>query len=207
MRRAVVLFGPPGCGKGTQEDILLAPPSAYVGIGTGVALRNIAAQGGELAELVNTQMSGGGLVDDAVVNQVVEAYLARLSVQDIPVFDGYPRNLAQAKLLLPMLVDLGFGEVLVIHLHISKELGLLRLLSRIKEFRKRHEKPRSDDKKKTFLKRQRTFDEQTMPAVDFFRMQSLRGHIVRYVELDGVMAKGQVAMAISRCLAEQPVLA
>ena len=126
--RAMVLFGSPGSGKGTQAKMLteyLKVPH----ISTGDMLRNRIRKGSELGTAVVATMQSGALVSDEVVNLMVEERLTRADAATGFVLDGYPRTLAQAKHLCGWLDRLGIREV-VIHLAVDYNIIIARLTGR-----------------------------------------------------------------------------
>jgi adenylate kinase len=126
--RAIVLFGSPGSGKGTQAERLtgrLGIPH----ISTGDMLRERVRQENGAASAVAATMHSGALVSDEVVNQMVEARLAEADAAEGFILDGYPRTLAQARHLNAWLDGRGACEV-VIHLAVDYNIVIARLTGR-----------------------------------------------------------------------------
>jgi adenylate kinase len=126
--KAIVLFGAPGSGKGTQAKMLtecLGIPH----ISTGDMLRDRIRHGGELGTAVVARMQAGALVSDDLVNQMVEERITRPEAARGFVLDGYPRTLAQAEHLCRRLDDRGNRE-LVIHLAVDYNVIIARLTGR-----------------------------------------------------------------------------
>ena len=96
--RNIVLFGPPGCGKGTQAAIL-ANNLGYIKVSTGDLLRDIAEEDSDLGIKIHSVLSSGLLVSDEEVNQLVEHFYSRNKNATGLIFDGYPRNVSQVKAL------------------------------------------------------------------------------------------------------------
>ncbi|HEX9668604.1 MAG TPA: adenylate kinase [Thermoanaerobaculia bacterium] len=104
--RRLVLIGPPGSGKGTQAQIL-ADQLGVPAISTGEMLRAAVAAGSDLGKRVRRQMSGGGLVDDPTMAELVRERLARPDAAEGFLLDGYPRTEGQAATLEEILAGRG----------------------------------------------------------------------------------------------------
>ncbi len=122
----VILFGPPGAGKGTQAK-LLTSALAVPHISTGDMFRDHKARGTAIGERVKAIMAAGGLVTDDITNAMVEERLARPDVAQGCILDGYPRTVGQAQFLDGVLARLGrtLGKV------ISYEVSEAALVDRI----------------------------------------------------------------------------
>jgi adenylate kinase len=126
--KAIVLFGSPGSGKGTQAKLLtdcLAVPH----ISTGDMLRDRIRQGAEADGKVAATMSAGALVSDQVVDRMVEERLTQPDAAGGFVLDGYPRTVAQAVRFCAWLDERGIREV-VIHLAVDYNVIIARLAGR-----------------------------------------------------------------------------
>jgi len=126
--KAIVLFGSPGSGKGTQAKMLtecLGVPH----ISTGDMLRDSIRHGDQLGTAVVARMQSGALVSDEVVNRLVEERISRPEAGSGFVLDGYPRTLAQAERLCEWLDGRGIREV-VIHLAVDYNVIIARLTGR-----------------------------------------------------------------------------
>ncbi len=195
-RVAVLLLGPPDCGKGTQADQLVSRfPLKH--ISSGEALRAIAKQQTELADRVRQQMLGGGLVSDQVVNDVVVQALATIGDGQSPVLDGYPRNPDQTVIILKALADLGYGKVITIYLDVPPEICRDRWLHRC---HRTHAQGtlREDDAagEEVFHQRMATFEEHTIPALKCLQQST------EEFRIDGSPAVEIVADAIANCLSK-----
>jgi adenylate kinase len=125
----LLLFGPPGCGKGTQSRLItnwLGIPA----ISTGDILRSEIKAGTELGRSAQSIMSSGGLVGDPMVNQMVVHRLAQADCEPGFLLDGYPRTLAQAEFLDGLLAEKGLPPAVVLHLDVPEEALVARLSSR-----------------------------------------------------------------------------
>lgn len=128
-RNVIILLGPPGAGKGTQS-IVLQRELGIPAISTGDVLRAEIAAGTPLGLRVKETIAAGQLLSDDLVNQVAAAQLRQPAFAHGFVLDGYPRTVAQAHFLDQLLLDLGFGEPLALHLEASTETILARLVAR-----------------------------------------------------------------------------
>jgi adenylate kinase len=125
----VLLFGPPGCGKGTQAAFL-AERFHIPSISTGEVFRAECKAGTPLGKLVCETLKKGGLVSDEIVNQVVAGRLARPDCADGFLLDGYPRTLAQAQRFDALLRERHLPAPIVVHLDVSERLLVERLTAR-----------------------------------------------------------------------------
>jgi adenylate kinase len=126
--RAIILFGPPGSGKGTQAKLLkenLAVPH----ISTGDMLRDRIVTGDRLGREVESLMHSGQLVPDAAVNRLVEDRISRADCALGFILDGYPRTIPQAQVLEAQLQERGFQPV-VIHLKVDYTMIIARIAGR-----------------------------------------------------------------------------
>ena len=126
--KAIVLFGSPGSGKGTQAR-MLCQALGIPHISTGDMLRDSIRQGNEVGRAAAEKMHAGALVSDDVVNRMVEERLARPDALEGFILDGYPRTLAQARHLAGWMDSRGIREV-VIHLAVDYNVIIARLTGR-----------------------------------------------------------------------------
>ena len=98
----IVIFGPPGAGKGTQSNIIKKKYNLYQ-LSTGELLRNEIKNNTMLGKEISSTINSGNLVSDEIVKDLIENYVSNDSYKDNLIFDGYPRNLAQAKNLNDLL--------------------------------------------------------------------------------------------------------
>lgn len=193
MTQAVVLFGSPGSGKGTQANLLkdcLKVPH----ISTGDMLREHIRSGNALGVRVAATMQSGSLVRDEVVNRLVEERLAKPDAQAGFILDGYPRTLEQGEHLVGWLDARGIHE-LVIHLIVDYNIIVTRLTGRrqcprcgtlynIVSSPPRVEGVcdldgqalviRDDDRESVIRERLAAYESQTRPLIEFFREKGRR---------------------------------
>jgi adenylate kinase len=125
---AVIMFGSPGSGKGTQSKYLVE----WLGIpqiSTGDMLRDHIRRGTEIGQSIRALMRSGTLVPDELVNRLVEERIAQPDCKRGFILDGYPRTTAQAKEMMRMLADVGAEEV-VIHLVVDYNIIISRMNGR-----------------------------------------------------------------------------
>lgn len=156
----VLLMGPPGAGKGTQAARLAASRNLRQ-LSTGDILRANVAQGTELGVKAKGFMDAGELVPDDLIIDMVRSELKDL--QNVRVlFDGYPRNPAQAGQLDALLQDLGAELTAAIALDVDFDEVVRRLLQRAEE------QGRSDDNEATIRNRLKVYSDQTQPLLDYY---------------------------------------
>ena len=157
----LILFGPPGAGKGTQAKYLVKKLSNYQ-ISTGDMLREEIQKNTEIGKRIVNDMDDGKFVSDKIVNTLIENVLFDPNKKDRLIFDGYPRSLAQAKNLEVLLKKSNQKIDFIFFLNVNKETILKRI-----EKRKILEK-RSDDDLNIFMRRYDTYMETTKPILDFY---------------------------------------
>jgi adenylate kinase len=186
--RAIVLFGPPGSGKGTQARLLtrrLGVPH----VSTGDMLRERIRQGAGVGAAVAATMQAGALVPDEMVNVMVEDRLSRPDAAEGFVLDGYPRTIAQARHLRDWLERRGVGEV-VIHLAVDYNIVIARLTGRrqcprcgtlynivlkppkvdeLCDLDGEKLAIRDDDRETVIRERLQAYERQTRPVLEFYR--------------------------------------
>jgi adenylate kinase len=168
----VILFGPPGAGKGTQSKYLVKKLNGYQ-ISTGDMLRDEIKKDTEIGKKIINDMNDGKFVNDEIVNKLIKNIVFDPKKKNKLIFDGYPRSLIQAK-NLNLLLDNSSQEIdFIFFLNVNKETIIKRI-----EKRKILEK-RADDELNTILKRYDTYMETTRPVLDFYSKN------VNFTEIDG----------------------
>jgi len=127
-RRCLILFGPPGSGKGTQAK-LMRQSLGWAHISTGDMLRAHLAAGDELGKEIAAVMQSGGLVPDKTVNRMVEERIEAPDCREGFILDGFPRTVSQAVLLVGLLESRRIHAV-VVHLKVDYNVIIRRLAGR-----------------------------------------------------------------------------
>lgn len=127
----ILLFGPPGCGKGTQGRLILdwLKPS-IPSISTGDMLRAEIAAQTELGKKTQSIIASGGLVNDDLINQILRARIEQSDCKNGFMLDGYPRTVEQAEFLDRLLAERGLPKPIVIHLDVPADVLVGRMISR-----------------------------------------------------------------------------
>lgn len=126
----IIFIAPPAAGKGTQSDILVRK-HGYVHISTGDLLRNEVNKKTELGIKISELLSSGQFVSDDIVTELLKNRLAESDTDNGFILDGYPRNIAQAKILDNLLESLEKSIEAVVYLDMDMELAMHRALGRI----------------------------------------------------------------------------
>ena len=168
----LILFGPPGAGKGTQAKYLVKKLNGFQ-ISTGDMLRNEIQKDSEIGKMIIKDMNDGKFVNDQIVNKLIEKVI----------FDGYPRSISQAK-NLDLLLDNSNQKIdFIFFLNVNKDTIIKRI-----EKRKILEK-RLDDDSLTILKRYDTYMETTRPVLDFYSKNPKFNEIDGTLKIDEITAK------------------
>jgi adenylate kinase len=128
-RLIILLFGPPGCGKGTQAEFIAKRFQIPV-ISTGELFRAECQAGSRLGKLACSILSSGRLVPDEVVNEMLAGHILEAHCDRGFLLDGYPRTLPQAEFLSGLLAARGLPEATVVHLDVRAEKLIARLSAR-----------------------------------------------------------------------------
>jgi adenylate kinase len=162
MPSAIVFFGPPGSGKGTQAS-RLAAAEGLPQISTGDLLRSHVAKGTALGAVAKPIMESGALVPDDLVTRMLKERLAEPDAQGGAIFDGYPRTVAQAQSLDALLTAAGGRVEVVLFIDVPDAALVDRLLKRAVL------EGRADDTRETIAERLRVYREKTAPLADLYR--------------------------------------
>ena len=183
----IILFGPPGAGKGTQAKYLVKKLNGYQ-ISTGDILREEIKKDTDIGKKIINNMNEGKFVSDEIVNNLLKNHVFDPKKKEKLIFDGYPRSLSQAKNLNLLLIDSNQKIDHIFFLNVNKET----IVERIKK-RKILEK-RSDDDLNTILKRYDTYIYTTKPVLDYYSKNS------NFHEIDGAMEIDQITSKIEAFL-------
>lgn len=183
----LILFGPPGSGKGTQAKRLVET-RGMVQLSTGDMLRAAIASGSELGERVKDVLARGDLVSDEIVIELIEERLPETEAAGGAIFDGFPRTVAQAEALDAMLAKLGQRIDHVVRLKVDDTALLERVARRFAE------QGRPDDNPDSFRVRLEAYNRNTAPLLPYYGDKGL------LTEIDGMGAIDTVAAAIDGAL-------
>ncbi len=162
----LVIFGPPGAGKGTQSK-LIAKKFNFHQISTGELLRNEIKKKSEIGIKISSIINSGKLVSDKLVSDLIEKFISDKTFKNRLIFDGYPRNLDQAINLDDLLKN--NDQKIEIVLKLSVSLGTIK--KRILE-RKDQEK-RADDTEEVAIKRYETYENSIKPVIAYYEKSKL----------------------------------
>ena len=125
----IILFGPPGAGKGTQSKYLVNKLNAFQ-ISTGDLLREEIKKNSDIGKAITNDMRNGKFISDDIVNKLIENLISDPQKKNKLIFDGYPRSLSQAKNLEALLKNSNQSIGLILFLNVDKETILKRLEKR-----------------------------------------------------------------------------
>jgi adenylate kinase len=190
----VILLGPPGAGKGTQAQGLIAK-HGIVQLSTGDMLRTAVAAETPVGLRAKSIMERGELVPDDVVVAIIADRIDQHDAERGFVLDGFPRTVPQAEALDRLLAERGLKLDAVIELKVDEGILLQRIEKRIADMTARGEKIRSDDNPEVLKGRLFAYREQTAPVVGYYASKGLLERV------DGMAAVDDVSGQISRILA------
>ena len=162
----IVIFGPPGAGKGTQSNLVVKKFNLFQ-LSTGELLRKEIKDNTELGNRISSIINSGNLVSDEIVGGIIEKYISNKTYNNRFIFDGYPRNLNQAKNLDNQLKKYGQKIDIALKLTVSLESIKKRILER-----KNLEK-RADDNEEIAIKRYMAYENNIKPVIDFYKQTNL----------------------------------
>tara|TARA_B100000575_G_C22767054_1_gene455954 strand:+ start:49 stop:612 length:564 start_codon:yes stop_codon:yes gene_type:complete len=157
----IILFGPPGAGKGTQSKYIVNKLNSFQ-ISTGDLLREEIKKNSDIGISITDDMKNGKFISDEIVNKIIENIIKDPQKKNKLIFDGYPRSLSQAKNLEVLLKKSNQSIDLILFLNVDKETILKRL-----EKRKILEN-RSDDDAHTIIRRYEKYMKTTQPVLNFY---------------------------------------
>tara|TARA_B110001454_G_scaffold75223_1_gene72749 strand:- start:426 stop:1067 length:642 start_codon:yes stop_codon:yes gene_type:complete len=183
----IILFGPPGAGKGTQAQFIVKKHN-YFQLSTGQLLRNETKQKTHLGKEIEKLISNGKFVSDEIVDTLLKQSITNLKFRDRIIFDGYPRNVQQAINLEKILAEFDQNIGRIIFLNVARDIIEKRIMGRmtcekcnmiLNEFfnkneielhpcGKEHLVKRIDDNLETIIERYDTYINTTKPVLDFY---------------------------------------
>ena len=204
----IILFGPPGAGKGTQSQYLVNTHN-YNQISTGDLLRDEIKKDTDLGNKILSKIDIGEFVEDEIVNSLIKKVISNKKYNNKLIFDGYPRNISQAKRLDEIMLKNNQTISAIIYLDASRDIIEKRILGRvvcdkcnktlneyldIKEIQnhkcgKEYFKKRKDDNSDTIMKRYDTFITETNPLLDYYKKKPCFFKIDATLKINEISAK------------------
>ena len=179
----IILFGPPGAGKGTQSKHLINKLNSFQ-VSTGDILRDEIKKDTEIGKKIINDMNYGKFVSDEIVNELIKNIINNPKKKNNLIFDGYPRSLSQAKNFDLLLNKSNQKIDFIFFLNVNKETIIKRI-----ENRKVIEK-RADDDLETIIRRYDTYMETTSPVLDFYSKNP------NFHDIDGSLEIGKITKKI-----------
>ena len=190
----LILLGPPGAGKGTQAQRLVAK-HGIIQLSTGEMLRAAAAAGTPVGLQAKEIMAGGGLVSDEIVIGIISDRLDQPDMKRGFILDGFPRTVPQAAALDELLKRKHIKLDAVVELRVNESALLQRVETRVAEMRARSEEVRIDDTPEVLAKRLAQYRSLTEPLIHYYSERR------KLLTVDGMMTIEQVTREINRILA------
>jgi len=204
----IILFGPPGAGKGTQSQYLVNNHN-YHQISTGDLLRDEIKKDTDLGNKILSKIDIGEFVEDEIVNSLIKKVISIKKYNNKLIFDGYPRNISQAKKLDEIMLKNNQTISAIIYLDVPRDIIEKRILGRvvcdicnktlneyldIKEIQnhkcgKEYFKKRKDDNSDTIMKRYDTFITETNPLLDYYKKKPCFFKIDATLKINEISAK------------------
>ena len=183
----LILLGPPGAGKGTQAQRLIAK-HGIVQLSTGDMLRAAGAAGTPVGLRAKSIMERGELVPDDVVVAIIADRIGQRDAKGGFVLDGFPRTVPQAEALDRLLAERGLELDAVMELKVDEGILLQRIEKRVAEMTGRGEKVRADDNPEVLKGRLSAYRAQTAPLVDYYASKGMLKTVDGMASIDDVTA-------------------
>ena len=205
----IILFGPPGAGKGTQSQNIIKKFNLHQ-LSTGDLLRNEIKNKTEIGKKIEQIISQGDFVSDEIVNKLLKNFITNSLYRNRIIFDGYPRNITQAENLEVILNGDNQSINFILFLKVNREIVEKRILGRITcekcnktfneffdkkediqnhECEKKYLKRRKDDNRETIITRYDEYIKKTKPVLDFFSSRNYFHEIDGSLKIDEIRAK------------------
>ena len=178
----IILLGPPGAGKGTQAERIVAE-QGVVQLSTGEMLRAAAASGSELGRRAKEIMDAGRLMPDELMIEMISERIDQPDCAKGFILDGFPRTTAQAEALDRMLAEKSLKMDAVIELRVADEVLVDRIRTRIRES---GGAARSDDNEETLKKRLEIYHADTAPILPYYRDKGVLSTVDGMADIEDV---------------------
>ncbi len=162
----LVIFGPPGAGKGTQSKFIVKKFNMFQ-LSTGEFLRKEMSENTSIGKRISSVINAGNLVSDQIVSDLIEKIISKNEYKNRIIFDGYPRNINQAKNLDYLLNKYKQKIDIVLKLSVSLETIKKRILER------RKQENRVDDNEEVAVKRYQTYERSIEPVIEYYKKLNL----------------------------------
>ena len=204
----IILFGPPGAGKGTQAQQIVIRHN-YFQLSTGDLLRNEVKKNSNLGKEIEKNISKGNFVSDTIVNELLKNTISDLKYRDRIIFDGYPRTIDQSKNLDKILDEFNQKIDLIFSLHVPRDIIEKRIAGRLtcdkcnitlnKFFNENdikfhpcgteHFIKRKDDNSETLMNRYDIYIDTTKPVIDYLSKNKNFHQIDGTLEINKITSK------------------
>ena len=204
----IIIFGPPGAGKGTQSDFIVKNFSLFK-LSTGDLLREEIKKKTSLGLKITSIVNSGSLVSDDIINSLIESIVSNKNYKNKIIFDGYPRNLPQAKNLNQLLLKYNQKVDIVIRLKVSLDVIKKRITGRLicpkctKTFNKFFSQlpsdmscckgeflqKREDDNVDVAIKRFETYEKSTEPVLEFYKQMDIVKDVNGEMNIETIQGK------------------
>ena len=162
----IVIFGPPGAGKGTQSKFIVNKYNLHQ-LSTGDLLRKEIKNKTKLGSEISSIINSGELVSDKIVSNLIEKFISNDTFKNKIIFDGYPRTLIQAMNLDDVLKKYKQKIDIVLKLSVSLETVKKRILQR------QMQEKRADDSEEIAIKRYKTYEKSSEPVINYYKQSNL----------------------------------
>ena len=190
----LILLGPPGAGKGTQAQHLVAK-YGLLQLSTGDMLRAAVKAGTPLGQQVQEIMARGALVPDDIVVEIVGQRIQQPDARKGFILDGFPRTVPQAVALDRMLAERGLSLDGVVELRVDEDALIRRIESRIAAMKAQGEPLRDDDSPEVLHRRLAAYRDQTAPLITYYKLQNVLRSVDGMASIDRVAAEIELVLA------------